>query len=82
VTVNAAGLVPPVVLSQTIIGGKFQLSFTGPDGQSYRVLGTTNLSLPLASWTVLTNGTFAGPATFIDTATADNPARFYKVGSP
>jgi uncharacterized repeat protein (TIGR03803 family) len=82
VTVNAAGLVPPVVLSQTIIGGKFQLSFSGPDGQSYRVLATTDLSLPLASWTVLTNGTFAGPATFIDTATADNPARFYKVGSP
>jgi hypothetical protein len=82
VTVNAAALVPPVVLSQTIIGDSFQLSFTGPGGQSYRVLATTDLSLPLASWTMLTNGTFAGPATFIDTATAGNPARFYKVASP
>ena len=75
-------LVPPVILSQTVIGGNFQVSFSGPDGQSYRVLATTDLSLPPASWTVLTNGTFAGPATFIDTPTAHNPARFYRVGSP
>ena len=79
---DTAAATPPVILSQTIIGGNFQLSFTGPDGQTYRVLATIDLSLPLTSWTVLTNGTFAGPATFIDTATADNPARFYKVGSP
>ncbi len=73
---------PPVILSQTILDGRFQLSFSGPDNQSYSILATTNLLLPLANWTVLTNGTFTGPATFMDTATADHPARFYKVRSP
>jgi hypothetical protein len=73
---------PPVILGQTFAKGLFQLSFSGPDGQSYDVLATTNPALPSASWTVLTNGTFGGVATFVDTATAENPARFYRVRSP
>ena len=73
---------PPIILGETFAGKQFQVSFSGPDGQPYSVLATTNLLLPLSSWAVLTNGTFAGPASFIDTATASNRARFYKIRSP
>ncbi len=35
------------------IGGQIQLSLTGEPGTSYQILGTTDLSLPVAKWTSL-----------------------------
>ncbi len=50
---------------------------------NYRVLASTNISLPLASWTQVGNGTFAGGAyTFTDTTATNYPLRFYVVVSP
>jgi len=61
--------------------GSFPLAFNGPNGQTYEVLTSTDVSLPLASWTLLTSGTFgAGPAIYTDTA-ATNDARFYRIVS-
>jgi len=74
---------PPVLsgiakLSST----SFSLSFSGSSGQSYAVLMTTNLALPLAGWTPLTNGVFgASPVDFTDTG-ATNAHRYYRIVSP
>jgi len=60
----------------------FPLSFSGPNGQTYKILTSPDLTLPLSSWIVLTNGTFeAGPAIYVDTA-ATSDIRFYRVVSP
>jgi autotransporter-associated beta strand protein len=82
-TLSVITLTTPVLSGTvTIGGGGMQLSFSGNNGQTYKVLGTTNLTLPMASWQVLTNGTFgAGPASFIDTANIQ-PVRFYRIVSP
>ena len=78
-----AQLVAPV-LSQTVSrsGAGFGLSFTGVNGQSYRVLFSTNLTWPLTNWLTLTNGVFGlGQINFVD-ASATNHERFYRVTSP
>jgi autotransporter-associated beta strand protein len=79
----AAAIQAPVINGGAMLtSGGVQFSFSGPNGQSYKVLGTTNLSIPMTNWVVLTNGTFGvGPATFTDPA-ATNPAGFYRVVSP
>ncbi|MDB6019147.1 MAG: Extracellular serine protease precursor [Pedosphaera sp.] len=62
--------------------GSFPLVFSGPSGQTYKVLTSTDVSLPMAGWTQLTNGTFGdGPANFTDSA-ATNGTRFYRIVSP
>jgi hypothetical protein len=75
--------IPPVLSGiVTLRGTSFSMSFSGPSGQGYTVLMTTNLALPLARWTSLTNGTFgASPVGFTDTG-ATNAARFYCIESP
>jgi autotransporter-associated beta strand protein len=75
--------IPPVVSTlPQMPGGGVQFSFTGPSGQAYAVLGSTNLALPLTNWTVLTSGTFgSGPVTFTD-ANPTNAGYFYRVASP
>jgi hypothetical protein len=63
-------------------GGALGLSFTGVNGQSFRVLSSTNLILPLTNWLTLTNGTFgAGQIDFLDSS-ATNDEQFYRVASP
>lgn len=85
VTVNlvVTAPVPPVVNGENYdsSSGLFRFSFSGPAAQSFRVLASTNLLLPLTNWTVLTNGVFGGSAVnFSDSAT--NARRFYRVASP
>jgi hypothetical protein len=77
-------LVAPVIVSQTALGdGSFQASFSGPSGQTFRLLVSTNIMQPLSSWATLTNGTFsAGPSTYTDTAAIGQPQRYYIVVSP
>jgi hypothetical protein len=63
-------------------GGAFALSFSGSSGQSYAVLASTNLSLPLTNWLLLTNSYFGtGVVNFTDFA-ATNLERFYRIKSP
>jgi len=75
-------IVPTLNKSVSKSGGAFGLSFTGVNGQSYRVLSSTNLTSPLTNWWTLTNGLFgAGQIDFTD-ANATNGEQFYRVTSP
>jgi hypothetical protein len=65
-------------------GGSFQFAFTNIPGASFTVLTTTNLALPLASWTVLGAVTEVTPGKFqfSDPQATNNPQRYYRVKSP
>ncbi|MEI6074892.1 MAG: phospholipase C, phosphocholine-specific [Verrucomicrobiota bacterium] len=74
--------VPVISESRAWGGAHFQFSFTGPAGQPYRVLSTTNLAQP-GSWSlVLTNSFGAAQAVFTETNAAAKSSRFYRVVSP
>jgi autotransporter-associated beta strand protein len=63
--------------------GNFQFGGTGPDGAAYRVLSTTNVSLPLANWTQIGNGSFAGGVfSFTDLNATNYTQRYYSVVTP
>ena len=82
--VNYSALLQTPTLSGfgPLSGTSFPLTFSGPSGQTYKVLSSTNVALPLGSWTVLSSGTFgANPATFTDTS-ATNTQQFYRIKSP
>ena len=78
-----APLVAPTLANIFSFGaGGFSLSFSGANGQSYQVLASTNLSLPLTNWLTLTNGFFGtGTINFTDSV-AINEQKFYRVRSP
>jgi mannan endo-1,4-beta-mannosidase len=75
---------PPVItMSGKGSGGAFQLSGTGPHGAAYRVLASTNLSLPASQWTQVSTGRFAGGVfTVSDTQATNHLDRFYRVAKP
>jgi len=58
-----------------------QIRFAGPYGQNYRVLATTDVTLPINQWTVASIGAFGtSGATFTDFQ--QHSAQFYRVVSP
>ena len=71
-----------IVSSGPLTGKSFPLTFSGTSGRTYQVLRTSSVALPLASWTVVSSGTFGvGPVTYTDT-TATNANQFYRIKSP
>jgi hypothetical protein len=80
---GAGAPIPPVLSGYgPLTGTSFPLTFSGPSGQPYKVLSSTNVALPLASWAVLDSGTFgASPVTYTDT-NATNGQQFYRIQSP
>ena len=83
VVYTPAVLVAPV-LNKTMSydTGGFKINFSGRINQAYRVLATTNMTLPWTNWLVLTNDTFrAGSMDFMDSA-ATNQQEFYRIVSP
>ncbi len=73
---------PPISGYGPLNGQSFPLTFSGPSGQTYKVLCSTNVALPMANWQVLNTGTFgASPVTYTDTS-ATNKQRFYRIVSP
>jgi hypothetical protein len=78
-------LVAPSILGVTRLpGGAFQLSFSGPPGQSYRVLATDSLSSgPLVSWPAIMTGVFGAGGSvstnFIEPSVAAHNQRFYVI---
>ena len=76
-------LTPPTLSGgEALGGGQFALTFSGPNGQTYTVLTSTNVALPLVSWNVLTTGTFGGNPVIYTNTTATNGAQFYIIQSP
>jgi hypothetical protein len=81
----AAVTLPPPVLENVAHepGSGVALTFSGSPGQAYSVLATTNISLPLDSWTAISSGTFGfGPVTFPDLTVTNLSQRFYMVTMP
>jgi len=77
--------VPPTIKKISILGSNVVISGTNNVGSSgtYHVLGSTNLALPLSSWTVLTNDTFGNNGNFSFTnAMGGNPRQFYILQVP
>ena len=68
----------------TLPGGAFQFTFGNTPGLGFTALGTTNLALPLSSWTVLGSVTEVSPGQFqfTDSLALTYPQRFYRVSSP
>ena len=93
---NVAGSVTSAVATLTVVitppqitsflpgvGGDFTLSGTGPVGEEYRILATTNPALPLANWPVVHTGVFIGGVfSFTDKETTNYALRFYRVVTP
>ena len=82
-TLNIVAAPPPRIDSLNATAGSFTLSGTGPTGQSYRILATTNLALPLANWTTVGLGVFTGGALgYTDSQMTNASRRFYRVATP
>jgi hypothetical protein len=86
-TVN--GTLTVVSGSAPVINGRgswsnreFTLRFSGSNGQSYGVLTSTNLLLPLSQWTRIAGGTFGSSAVTYTNTNAINPEQFYRIVSP
>ncbi|MEI8043228.1 MAG: immunoglobulin domain-containing protein [Verrucomicrobiota bacterium] len=63
-------------------GGYYTLSFSGPGGQTYKILYSTNAALPVASWKPMFTNTFSGwDETYTD-VTATNSQKYYILTSP
>lgn len=80
---SAATSVTPPHLAGTLSGGNVGFNFASTPGTPFTVLVTTNIVLPVASWTVLGPLTEAPAGTFTFTAgPATNGPRYYRVRSP
>jgi fibronectin-binding autotransporter adhesin len=80
-----AAAVPPTIKNITVSGGNVVISGTDNTGSggTYHVLSSTNITLPIGSWTVLTNGTFSASGTFTFTnSVGGNQNRFYILKIP
>jgi glucuronoarabinoxylan endo-1,4-beta-xylanase len=75
-SVTVKPLTLPVLNSITMTGGRVALVINGPSGPDYTLLVSTNL----ASWqALLTSNSPALPLTLVDTNSATNAARFYRI---
>jgi hypothetical protein len=76
--------IPARIQSITISGGNLIIAGTNNAGGNgtFSVLTSTDVALPLASWNVLTNGTFNGGVFATTNAVGTNNQRFYILRVP
>jgi hypothetical protein len=74
-------VVPHDLSGQFIAGSGFQLTFSVPAQQTYRVLTSADVTDPLANWTQLISGIATSNSVTI-TDTNVSGVRFYRVASP
>jgi len=75
---------PVIAASATGTNGAFGFAFTNSVGALFGIVASTNLSLPLTSWTAVGTATEAAPGKFQfwDSQATNNPQRFYRIFSP
>ena len=80
-TLDEANVVPSKFTSITRMpGGVMQLMGKGPRGATTRVFTSTNVDLPIGSWSNISTGKFSGGVfTSTDPQATYNPQRFYRV---
>jgi hypothetical protein len=84
-TADIYPLVTPTVIGITTGSGTAQVTFSGQAGQNYRVLATSDMTVPSNQWSVLSTGIFgSNPVIFTETFTNNPPPpnRFYRIASP
>jgi hypothetical protein len=74
---------PIVLFNPNVASGKFQFNFSGPVGQSYKVLSATNVA-DSSVWQIASYGLFGNSsATFSETNSINTQqTRFYRMVSP
>ena len=81
-TVTGGTLYPPTIGGINSIGGGVVLNFSGTNGQSWKILTSTNLALPVTNWSTVTTGTFGGSAVNYTNNSPADAQRFYRITSP
>jgi len=86
ITVASAFVPSPVITTITLSGVNAVISGTnGSPGATFRVLSSTNVSLPLSNWTVIATNTFDGSGNVVNytvTNAVSGPQRFYILQTP
>jgi PKD repeat protein len=73
----------PTISTVTKSGGSLVMSGTGnPAGVQYRILTSTNVSLPLATWTPVTTNNFLPDGSYSYTNSTTQQAGFFRLVSP
>ena len=83
-TIFRIDLTPHLAGVTKTANGSILITGTGPAASPFRLWTATDVSAPLESWTLLTNGIFSddGTFSFTDSASASLPARFYRISTP
>ena len=85
ITVGSAPASAARITSIQIGGGNVSISGTnGTSGAGFRILSSTNVSLPLGSWTQVGSSSFNGSGNFTNSVpyNSADPRRFYIIVSP
>jgi len=80
-TVTGSGT-PPTLAITPGPSGNVTLNLTGSPGVQYRILGTTNLTLPIASWQGVATNTLDGSGLLQLMITNNLPDQFYRAVTP
>jgi hypothetical protein len=76
-----SGIPPASFMISNLSGNGFKLSFNLATNQTYRILASSQINLPLSNWTQIASGTVVtNPVIFTDTNIFG--ARFYRALSP
>jgi autotransporter-associated beta strand protein len=78
----AAPPTPPTLSSVVHSGGNVLITFSGPNGQTYQVLTSTNVMAPITNWVPVSTGTFGASPVVYTNPTPNDPQRFYRIASP
>lgn len=80
VTINPAPA--PVMNPPHVSGGSLVLTGLGAPGNSYTLLTSTNVALPVALWTTNSSGAFNNQGIFSNSLPLTGPERFFRLRQP
>jgi rhamnogalacturonan endolyase len=83
-TISVVAITPPSFASISANGDELVITGSGPANGKFFVLSSTNVALPIASWTRLATNQFSGAGTFTFTnaTTPGVPQTFYRLQLP